>query len=295
MNARILITGANGQLGRELARTVWPMPVELSVLNRNAADLAVRGSVAAAIEGLRPALVVNAAAYTAVDRAEAERDLAYAVNAEAPGEIAAVTARMGIPMVHVSTDYVFDGTKSAPYVEEDAIAPLGVYGASKAQGESAVRAGNPLHLILRTSWVYGAEGQNFVRTMLRLGAEREELKVVDDQIGAPSAAFDLAGAIARISPELFSGAAAWGTYHLTGRGKTSWHGFAEAIFADMAMRSGRRPRLTPIPTSAYPTPAKRPANSVLDNAKFRAAFGFALPDWKESLTSVLSALHEARA
>lgn len=290
MAAKILILGANGQLGSSLARVSWPVTAELVALGREAADLSVRGSAAAAIAHHKPSLVVNAAAYTAVDRAETEQELAFAVNAVAPGEIAAAAAALAVPVVHVSTDYVFNGERSSPYVESDPIAPLGVYGLSKAEGEAVVRAANPHHLIFRTSWVYSTTGQNFLRTMLRLGREREELKVVDDQVGAPTAADDLADAIARIAPLLLSGDALWGTYHLTGTGHTSWHGFADAIFDDMAARSGQRPRLVPIPTSAYPTPARRPANSRLDNTKFRETFGFALPAWQSSVAGVLNEL-----
>ena len=295
MTAKILIFGANGQLGRALARTAWPVPAELVLLDRAAADLAVPGEVASAIAVSRPDLVINAAAFTAVDRAESERELTFAINAAAPGEMAQATQELGVPLVHVSTDYVFDGTKPVPYNEDDTIAPLGVYGSSKADGEAAVRAANPRHLVLRTSWVYSDQGQNFVRTMLRLGAQREELKVVSDQTGAPTAAADLAAAIARLTPALLAGEAPWGTYHLTGAGETSWHGFAEAIFADMAQRRGKRPRLLPIPTSAYPTPALRPANSRLDNSRFRASFGFGLPAWQTSLAAVLTSLHGSAA
>jgi dTDP-4-dehydrorhamnose reductase len=295
MTARLLIFGANGQLGRALARTAWPLPVDLVLLDRAAADLSAAGTAAAALAEHRPALVINAAAYTAVDRAESEHGLAFAINAAAPAEMAAAAAAQGVPVVHVSTDYVFDGAKPTAYIETDPIAPLGVYGATKAAGEEGVRGANPRHLILRTSWVYADEGQNFVRTMLRLGSERDEMKVVNDQTGSPTSAADLAAAIARLTPALLSGNIPWGTYHLTGGGETTWHGFAEAIFQDMAQRRGRRPRLLPIPSSAYPTPARRPSNSRLDNSRFRETFGFALPQWQASLAAVLGSLNRGAA
>lgn len=291
MSSRVLILGANGQLGRELARADWPTTASITALGRDQVDLTIPGQVEQAINHLRPSLVINAAAYTAVDRAESEADLAQMINAEAPGRIAAATGALDIPLIHISTDYVFNGTKPAPYVETDIVAPLGVYGASKADGEARVRAANFRHVILRTSWLYSPFGNNFVRTMLRLGVERDELRVVSDQIGTPTAAGDLAQAIRRIAPGLQIETAPYGTYHLAGNGEASWHDFADAIFSDMQIRAGRRPRLIPIPSYSYQSPARRPANSRLDTGKFCANFGFLLPSWRHSLAVVLETLH----
>lgn len=295
MPPKIVVLGSNGQLGRELVEGTWPYPADIIPLARSSVDLSVRGQAKDVIASIKPDLVINAAAYTAVDKAETEPDLAFAVNSAGPEEIAKATDALKIPVLHVSTDYVFDGEKKSPYVETDMIRPLGVYGASKAQGEARLRDSNHRHLIIRTSWVYARTGHNFVRTMLRLGRERSELRVVDDQFGAPTSATDLAAAIVRIVPRLLADSRLSGTYHLTAAGATSWHGFAEAIFTDMQKRTGRRPVLVPIPTSGYPTDARRPANSCLDCSKFFRAFSFVLPDWDESLVPVLTFLNADKA
>lgn len=291
MRPKILVLGPNGQLGRELVQSAWPYPADIVSLDRTSVDLSVEGQARHAIAAIRPDIVINAAAYTAVDKAEQEPDLAFAINSSGPEEIAIAAAALNAPVLHISTDYVFDGRKERPYVETDAIGPLNVYGASKAQGEARLRDNNRRHLIIRTSWVYARNGHNFVRTMLRLGRERSELRVVDDQVGAPTSAADLAAAIIRIAPYILENGDLSGTYHLTAEGVTSWHGFAEAIFADMHRRVGHRPVLVPIATSEYPTPARRPQNSCLDCGKFHGAFGFSLPDWKESLMPVLALLN----
>jgi dTDP-4-dehydrorhamnose reductase len=237
--------------------------------------------------------VVNAAAYTAVDRAEDQPDLARAVNATGAGWLAAAAAGRGAPFVHFSTDYVFDGLKGAPYVETDPVSPLGVYGATKAEGERLVLAANPRSVVLRTAWVCSPDGANFVKTMLRLATEREELRVVADQHGAPTFAADLAAAVARMAPRLVAadaGDAAFGLFHLTGQPHTTWHGFTEAILDEAARRGHPRPRLVPITTAAYPTKARRPADGRLDCSRVSQVFGIAPADWRQSLGRCLDVL-----
>ena len=285
---RILIFGAAGQLGVELRRqfsgTALVTAVELADL-----DITDAARLRAFIRETNPGAVLNAAAYTAVDRAESEPDLAHAVNAEAPRVMAEECLRCGALFVHYSTDYVFDGSKSGPWVETDTPNPLNVYGASKLAGEQAVAGVGGNYLIFRTSWVYSGHGKNFLLTMLRLGRERDQLSIVDDQIGAPTTANLLAAAtrsiVAGIASGEFGGAASWsGLYHITCSGSTSWFGFAQAIF-DRASRllGTKTPALIPIPTSAYPTPAARPRNSVLSNDKLMARFGIALGSWQCAL------------
>ena len=287
---KILITGGNGQVGWELQRALACLG-EVVAPGREVLDLSRPETLRAAVLALRPRWIVNAAAYTAVDKAESERDLAYAVNAEAPRALAEVAAEMGASLVHYSTDYVFDGSGTAPWVEDAPINPLNVYGASKAAGEAAIRAAHERHLILRTSWVYGARGANFLLTMQRLMRERPELKIVDDQIGAPTWARHIAEATALILAQVDSPARGadrpmpWGTYHLTNAGETSWFGFAEAIRAVL----GADMKLHPIPSSAYPTPAARPLNSRLSNDALARVFGVCLPDWRVGLNQALGA------
>lgn len=292
---KILILGTSGQVGTELMRAAWPQGTDLVGLARPDVDMARPETVEAAVAAHAPDLVVNATAYTAVDKAETDRDAAFAVNRDGPARLAAACAARGVPLVHISTDYVFDGTKPAPYTEDDPVAPLGAYGASKEAGEAAVRAALPQHVILRTSWVYAAHGANFVKTMLRFGREREEMRVVADQHGAPTAASDIAAAIVaiagRISAARDTGSdVPWGTYHFTGTGETTWHGFAERVFQRLEAATGQRPRLLAITTADYPTPARRPANSRLDCARIRAAFGIEAPRWEDSLDRVLDEL-----
>ncbi|MGY0834715.1 dTDP-4-dehydrorhamnose reductase [Azospirillum argentinense] len=299
---KVLILGTSGQVGTELMRAAWPQGTELVGLARPDVDMARPETVEAAVAAHAPDLVVNATAYTAVDKAESDQETAFAVNRDGPARLAASCAACGIPLIHISTDYVFDGTKPAPYAEDDPVAPLGVYGASKEAGEAAVRAALPQHVILRTSWVYAAHGANFVKTMLRFGREREEMRVVADQHGAPTAAADIAAAIVTIAERIAAGSGAdgvptgvpgdipWGTYHFTGAGETTWHGFAERIFQRLEAATGRRPRLQAITTADYPTPARRPANSRLDCARIRSAFGIEAPRWEDSLDRVLDEL-----
>lgn len=279
---RILLTGVNGQVGWELRRALAPLG-EVIAADRSVLDLADTASIRRSVTALAPDLIVNPAAYTAVDQAESEPELAQAINALAPRELAAC----GVPLMHFSTDYVFDGRKAGAYLETDATNPLGVYGASKRAGEEAIeRAGIP-YLILRTSWVYGRRGRNFLLTMQRLARERDTLAVVDDQFGAPTWSRLIAEATALVAARWLERrdlAAASGVYHLTCGGRTSWHGFTAAILAQMAAHGeAGLARLSAIPTSGYPTPARRPANSQLDCTKLAETFGVRLPHWQTAL------------
>ncbi len=283
-----LIIGTSGQLATELHRQTDG--VQLHPPKK--IDVADESAVRALLDEARPWLVINASAYTAVDRAEQERERAFAVNADGPRYLARWCAANGASLIHVSTDYVFDGTKAAAYVEDDAVGPLNVYGESKLAGEIAIREELPQHLILRTSWVFSAHGQNFVKTMRRLAAERDELRVIADQHGRPTSAADLAGALWRLRREHLLGGApvAWGTYHLANGEATTWHGFAEAIVELEARHTSRRPVVTAIPATDYPTPAKRPANSVLDTERFETTFGFGLRPFRLALRDVIDQL-----
>jgi dTDP-4-dehydrorhamnose reductase len=291
---KILVFGAAGQVGSEVIRAAWPASFELIAADRKAADITNAAAVGGAIARHEPELVINLAAYTAVDRAESEPEMAWAVNCAGAAHIAALCGEQAIPLIHLSTDYVFDGCKAGPYQEDDEVNPLGVYGRSKEAGERAVRAATTQYIILRTSWVYGAQGTNFVRTMLRLGGERPVLRVVADQQGRPTAAADIAAALISIAGDIRQGSANWGTFHFAGSGSTSWHGFAEEII-DLATRSGAwpkgsRPRVEPITTDQYPTPARRPQNSVLDCGKIAAAYQISAPPWQTSLVPVVREL-----
>jgi len=292
----VLLFGGNGQLGQELRRALAPLG-EVVVTTRSGtlpdgsacevADFNAPASLTALLDRVRPDMVVNAAAYTAVDRAEDDRDAAWRANAEAPGVIARWCAAAGVPMVHYSTDYVFDGQGTRPYREEDATAPLGAYGGSKLDGEQAIRAAGGRHLIFRTAWVYASHSANFLRTMLRVGAERDVLRVVADQVGTPTPAALIADVTAQA---LQHPGGLSGTWHLTANGETSWHGFAEAIFAEAvaAGKLARAPKVEAITTAEYPTPAKRPAYSGLDVSKLEADFGIALPSWQDGLKRVIA-------
>ncbi len=282
---KILITGANGQVGWELRRTLAPLG-EVVALGHAALDLADADAIRHALRQIGPDVIVNAAAYTAVDRAQQESELAQAVNGIAPGILAEEAKHLNAALVHYSTDYVFDGAKGAPYEEIDASHPLGVYGATKLAGEKAIAAVDCPHLILRTSCVYGARGKNFLLTIQRLAQEREELRVVDDQLGAPTWSRMIAESTTIILSQcLHKGSVAnmlrdkGGLYHLTAAGQTSWFGFAGEIVKHM----DKPPRMTPISTADYPLPAPRPAYSVMSNGKLARVFGIALPDWKDGL------------
>ena len=285
---RVLVTGSRGQVGGELVRALEGVG-EVIAHDRATLDLAKPADIAARVRDVEPHVIVNAAAYTAVDRAQSDEGAAHAVNAVAPGILAEEARRAGALLVHYSTDYVFDGTKREPYVESDATNPLNVYGRTKLEGERAIAASGAAHVILRTSWVYGPRGGNFVRTMLRLAGEREELRIVDDQRGAPTSSVQLARATVAI---LGKGREAPGLYHATAAGETTWFGFAQAIFAEWSHREPafRAPRLVPIATRDYPTPARRPANSVLDSSHLAATFGVRLGPWREALAETLAAL-----
>jgi dTDP-4-dehydrorhamnose reductase len=279
---KILLTGADGQVGYELLRCLQGLG-EIVAPNRARLDLADLDAVRDAVRALRPDLIVNAAAYTAVDRAESEPELALRVNAQAPGVMALQAREVGAALVHFSTDYVFGGDKDGPYTEGDRASPINVYGETKLLGEQAIIASGAPYLILRTSWVYGMRGNNFLRTMLRLAAEREEVRVVDDQVGAPTWSRTVAQTTAHILVQAQAGGPKWwreqrGTYHLAAQGETSWAGFARAIMEE----SGSACRVAPIPSSAYPTAARRPRNSRLDCTKLTQRF-CRLPDWRESL------------
>lgn len=276
-----LIFGATGQVATELQRLA-PGAV---FLGREAADLSDPAACAAAIRGHAPRAVINAAAWTAVDRAEAEEAAATVVNGDAPAAMARECAALGIPFVHISTDYVFDGAGTAPFAPDHPTAPLGAYGRSKLVGETGVRAAGGVHVILRTSWVFSAHGTNFLKTMLRLGASRESLTVVADQIGGPTPARAIAAACLTIAQHLAEDPAKSGTYHFSGAPDASWADFAREIMA----RAGLACTITDIPTSAFPTPARRPANSRM-NCDSLAAFGLARPDWKAAVTTALQEL-----
>lgn len=280
----ILLTGKNGQVGWELARTLLPLG-HVAACGHGELELADAAAVRRRLDEVRPDVIVNAAAYTAVDKAESEPERAHAVNAAAPALLAQEAAWRGALLIHYSTDYVFDGAKAAPYVETDPTGPLGAYGRSKLAGEEGIRAAGADHLIFRTSWVYAARGANFLRTILRLAAEREELRIVADQVGAPTWARLIAEATAHALKQAMHerrrGNFESGLFHLTAAGETSWHGFASAIIAG---RVGLRANtVTPIATADYPTPARRPANSRLNTEAFRDRFGLALPDWRDCL------------
>jgi dTDP-4-dehydrorhamnose reductase len=273
---KVLLTGCNGQVGWELERSLAPLG-QVTATDLATLDLADADATRRAVRAAKPDVIVNAAAYTAVDKAESERDLAHAINATAVGVLAEETKRLGALLVHYSTDYVFDGTKGTPYVEDDAPNPVNVYGASKLAGERAAQASGCAYLILRTSWVYGPRGSNFMLTMLRLARERPELQVVDDQIGAPTSSL----AIARATAQLLRRGAG-GLYHLTAAGAVSWCGFARAILA----RAGIATPVRAIRTEDYPTPAKRPRNSRLDCSRLRKDFDLALAPWEDQLSEV---------
>lgn len=285
---RILLTGANGQVGWELQRTLSCLG-EVIALDSKAMNLADAAAVRQQVREIAPTIIVNPAAYTAVDKAESEPERAHAVNAVAPGVLAEEADKLGALLVHYSTDYVFNGSGTTPWREDDACDPINVYGATKLAGERAIQATGCRHLIFRTSWVYGARGSNFLLTMRRLMRERPELKIVDDQVGAPTWCRDLAEATALVLSQINSPASGfgvnvpWGVYNMTNSGETSWHGFAEAIQVRDASSETQAARLLPIPGSDYPTPARRPLNSRLSNDKLEHAFGIRLQDWRVAL------------
>ena len=294
----VLVAGQTGQLAIELQRALNDAGHRCVTLGRPSLDLADPSSVQAAIMRVKPDAVVNAAAYTAVDKAEDEPELAAAINAFGAGALAGAAADAGLPIIHVSTDYVFDGTKDGAYVENDPTSPLGVYGRTKLEGELRVAEANPRHIILRTSWVFSAHGHNFVKTMLRLGRERTTVSVVDDQQGCPTAAADLAAAIATLLPGIVSDNASkdrFGVFHAAAKGPVTWCGFARAIMEGAAKRGARSAEVIPITTADYPTRAHRPANSILDSSRLRALHGIDMPMWQAGLDAVLDEILLAKA
>ncbi|UAK25012.1 dTDP-4-dehydrorhamnose reductase [Sphingomonas nostoxanthinifaciens] len=288
----ILVTGGTGQVGRALQRLA---PDRVVAPKRALLDLADPEALAEMVASQEWEAVINCAAYTAVDKAEADVVAAWTVNALAPAAFAAATAKAGIPLVHLSTDYVFDGSKAEPYVEDDPVAPLGVYGASKEGGEQAVRTANPNHIILRTAWVVSADGANFVKTMLRLAAGRPELRVVGDQYGCPTSADDIARACIAIVDRLAQPDAPRGTYHFVNAGEANWADLAEAVVARAATHGRPRPIVTRITTADYPTPARRPANSRLSTAKLARDFGITAPEWHVAVDAIVDTLLKDQA
>jgi dTDP-4-dehydrorhamnose reductase len=289
---RIVLLGGSGQVGYELSRSLSPV-AELVSPGRHELDLSGPVNlIEDRLQQLSPDILINAAAYTAVDQAESEPEQAYLINAHAPDVMAKVCKALGIPIVHFSTDYVFSGDSSSAWREDDKPSPLNVYGLSKLQGEQAIQESGAAHLILRTSWVYGNGGQNFLSAMKRLAQDREKLNIVDDQLGAPTWARHLADAVSQIVAMSYQGDDDFwqhnsGVYHLTGGGRSSWYEFASAIFDFMRQADLKVPALSPIKSESYPTPARRPMFSVLDNSKIRNNFGIQLPDWKHSLKLVM--------
>lgn len=284
---KFLVCGRNGQVAQALQGALAGLG-EVHLVGRDKLDQAQPELLREPLRQLAPDLIINAAAYTAVDQAESEPELAFAINAEAPRVLAEEAARLGVPLIHYSTDYVFDGCKSEPYNEDDTTHPLGVYGKSKLAGEQAIRAVAGEHLILRTSWVYSLHGRNFLLTMQRLLQQRAQLKVVDDQVGAPTWAATIAASTRALIERWQNGqAGAWGTYHLTAQGETSWFGFAQAIGEQLKARGLPCAELLPIPSRDYPTPAKRPLNSRLDCSRLAREWQVSQPHWHDALIDCL--------
>jgi dTDP-4-dehydrorhamnose reductase len=290
---KLVVTGANGQVTLALQEGAAAAGFEVVTLSRPEFDLADAGNAAALLAKYKPDVVISAAAYTAVDLAESNAVEAEAVNATGPGRLAAACAALDLPILHLSTDYVFDGTKTTPYNEQDATGPTGVYGATKLAGEKAVASANPRHVILRTAWVYAHEGKNFVKTMLKLAETRPQLGVVSDQLGCPTYASDIASALFDIARQVkgkAAGETCFGTFNLSGSGDSSWAGFASAIFALAAQHGMPAASVNPIAAADYPTPARRPANSRLNGAKLREVFGVTLPHWHDGLARCIARL-----
>lgn len=291
-----LVTGKGGQVVRSIIERAAAHPdVTIITFGRPEVDFSAPETLAPAIAAIKPDIIISAAAYTAVDQAESEEDLATTVNGKAPGALARAAADLGIPIVHISTDYVFDGSKAGAYVEGDPVAPIGAYGRSKLAGEEAVAAATPNHAILRTAWVHSPYGKNFVKTMLSVAADREELSVVADQIGCPTSALDIADAVLKVAGNLLKSddSALRGTFHLTNAGRASWAEFATEIFRLSAERNGPSAKVNPIPSSAYPTPAKRPTNSQLDGSKLSVIHDVTLQDWRSATETVVTRVLQA--
>lgn len=294
ISGNLLVIGA-GQLGNELMRLSWSADINIIQASRDSLDITDQDAVFTIIEHHKPFLVINAAAYTAVDKAESDPQTAFAANRDGPAHLARACSKFGSALVHVSTDYVFDGNQSTAYTEDTPVVPLGVYGQSKEAGEQLVRKTLPRSLIIRTSWVFSAHGNNFVKTMLRLGSERDELRIVNDQHGCPTSAADLAKAIQHAALACLADEDYWGTYHYCGAGQTTWYGFAKEIFRVAEKFHLPVPILYSIPTKEFPTPARRPAYSVLDTAKYTTTFGQAPRDWKDCLQEVIFEINSCSA
>ena len=295
---RILVCGAGGQVGHELINRASGYGLEALGMTRDNLDITDAGQVADLVSRLKPGLIINAAAYTHVDNAETHSERAYSVNRDGAERLAHAARQASIPLLHISTDYVFSGNAQTPYREEDEVAPTGVYGASKLAGEAAIQAVLDEHIILRTSWVYGVHGHNFVKTMLRLGCQRDALSVVADQYGCPTQAGSVADALLELAQRYAqNGVLAWGLYHYSGRSPCTWFDFAVEVFRQAEAKGmlAARPKVSPISTAQYPTPARRPAWSVLDCSKFETTFGIETHDWHDDLSIVLDALAEAAA
>jgi len=281
---KLLLFGANGQVGSEIATQARSKGIELTACTRAQVDIAQQESIADIISASKPSIVINAAAYTAVDKAETEQEQDDAINAQAPGYIATICASAGIPLLHISTDYVFDGSQDHAYKENDPPQPINHYGKSKLQGEQAIRKVHTQHIILRTSWVFGATGNNFVKTIIRLAQEREQLKIVDDQWGCPTSASSIAKALIDISSAIDAGSDRWGTYHFCGAPPTTWYKFTQKIVSiAQDFMTLKLQELLPIKTEEYPTPAKRPKYTVMQCDKIAQDFGIQSPDWEQNL------------
>jgi dTDP-4-dehydrorhamnose reductase len=296
---KVLIFGATGQVGHELTLAAWPSDTVVVGLSRPTYDITDADAITAALALHTPDLIINAAAYTAVDKAENDVATAFEVNDYGPSLLAAASARAGTPLIHLSTDYVFDGTCVVPYKESDPTTPINTYGRSKAAGEAAVRSKQPHAIIVRTSWVYASHGHNFLRTMLRIAADREEIAVVADQVGTPTAAKSIAAALVTISERVVNARRAglegsWGTYHFTDVGETTWYGFAKHIFSHLEGCDLRIPRLKPIATEEYPTPARRPVNSRLDCSLIERTFGIRRTRWQQGVERAIDELLSKR-
>ena len=288
----VLVIGRRGQVASALAAIDWGTDIDVACRGRDEFDLGSPAALRGKVNDMRPNLIVNAAAYTAVDQAEAEPEAAFALNRDGPAAIAGAAAEIGAPMIQLSTDYVFDGLKAGAYVETDAVNPLSVYGASKEAGERAVRDRLARHVILRSSWIYAARGRNFLTTMLRLAREGHKIRVVDDQKGSPTAAAEIARAVATIARRLLAGGADYGTFHFCGQGVATWHSFAAVIFE---LAGIDKVRLAAITTPEFNAPARRPANSALDCGKIARVYGVRPAPWRESLAHCLAAMERAGA
>jgi len=291
---KVTVIGANGQLGWELIEQSQGLDIEVCCFDQPEIDITDSAQVMEFIADNRPSLVINAAAYTQVDGAETERELAFAVNRDGPAYLSEACASIHIPLIHISTDFVFNGEKRAPYQETDPVSPISIYGKSKAKGEEAVRSHLNQHIIIRTSWLYGVHGHNFVKTMLALGAKNTVLRVVADQYGAPTSAFDLAEAIWKITATLAQGQTIqWGTYHYSGRGVTTWHEFSETIFeCAKNYQAFKVERIDPITSEEFPSAARRPVYSVLDCHRIEKFFGIKTKPWKESLSRIIDRVYQ---